>query len=133
MPRADNQIFHLRLMLQRHQRHDVAVRRQIGAGIEERLQVRHILAAFGRRHASPVAPGITALPMCTWSPVVPVTYQPPHRSFRGLRWSVIKPPAFVIGMPFLSGKTERTISPGTPSVAPAWWHWRQVSRRSNCG
>ena len=38
-------------MLQRHQRHHVAVRRQVGAGIEERLQVRHILAAFDRRHA----------------------------------------------------------------------------------
>ena len=45
---ARNQVDHLRLVLQRHERHDVAVRGQIGAGIDLGVEVGEILRAFGR-------------------------------------------------------------------------------------
>src|SRR5438034_9978456 len=54
----------------------------------------------------------TPLPRWRISPLLPVTYQPPHRSAKGVRWSSRCEPSGLIGVPFGSGYTLRTSIPG---------------------
>src|SRR4051812_43274509 len=59
----------------------------------------------------------TMLPRCLWLPCVPVTYQPPHRSFIGVSSVVgngIAPSTF----PFSSGIMDETTSCGTNFFIP---------------
>ena len=48
-------------------------------------------------------------------PLLPVTYQPPHRSSNGLRWSGTEPVANDLSSP--CGRVLSVMSPGTPSVS----------------
>ena len=59
------------------------------------------------------APRTIVFPRCRGlSPVVPVTYHPPQRSFSGVSCVISVVPSARIGNPCASGATDRSISPG---------------------
>ena len=84
-PRAGEAVEHADLVLEHHQRDDVAVRRRIEADRQPVLQVDHVHAVGVVHLFGPsCVPSQIMLPMCFWRPLVPVTYQPPQRSASGL-------------------------------------------------
>ena len=72
------------------------------------------------------------LPMWISDPMLPVTYQPPHRSSKLRRWSLENPEAYVCGSSGTVSVLMRK-NPGTPSVSHDRWHARQLSFRVKRG